>query len=132
MKKQNRLAKPLNLFAHIVRQLRDRFYVWPPYIQTVRKARRERVRYKENGEKSKRPYVEYECASCKSRSPRSEVQVDHITPVIALTGPGSIQELVDRQFTSDLQMLCKACHKQKTNKERKERNIFKKAKDSLK
>jgi len=46
----------------------------------------------------------------------ASVQVDHVQPVIATTGRGSIQELVERFCVpvDGLQILCKACHSRKS------------------
>ena len=69
---------------------------------------------------NKRQRWEYSCAECAQWFMQKDVQVDHIIPAgtflkpedWATFGPGLF---CDR---SGLQLLCKTCHKIKTNKER--------------
>lgn len=67
----------------------------------------------------------YRCASCKSLVERSEKHVDHISPVIEVgtKWSGSWDYYRDRLFVSErhLQVLCKSCHKKKTEQENTER-----------
>lgn len=76
------------------------------------------------------------CANCKKPEAKSNVQVDHILPVIP-TDKSLEQltwdEVVDRIWCEPihLQVLCTDCHDLKTKAERKERTLNKK-KDKLK
>jgi 5-methylcytosine-specific restriction endonuclease McrA len=66
----------------------------------------------------------YACTKCGGMFERRETQVDHIKPVIPVTGwGGSWDEVRERCFVpvSGLQVWCKPCHKKKTNAENKER-----------
>ena len=66
----------------------------------------------------------YKCAACKKHFVAKEVQVDHIEPVVSpLTGFIDWNTFVARMFCpiTNLQVLCKECHKVKSDKEKKER-----------
>lgn len=122
MAKKIKFEKPFDLYAHIKERLRDRFYKWPPYRKTLDDARMESAKYKKDGTLAKRPIVRYKCAKCGEGFARTGVHVDHIDPVIdPEKGREDIPTLIRRQFTTDLQVLCKPCHQKKTNEERKRR-----------
>lgn len=66
----------------------------------------------------------YKCAACKKHFVAKEVQVDHIEPVVSpLTGFIDWNTFVARMFCpiTNLQVLCRGCHKVKSDKEKKER-----------
>lgn len=66
----------------------------------------------------------YKCAACKKHFVAKEVQVDHIEPVVnPLTGFIDWNTFVARMFCpiTNLQVLCRGCHKVKSDKEKKER-----------
>ena len=66
----------------------------------------------------------YKCASCNESFVASDVQVDHINPVVSpKEGFKNWQTFINRLYCEidNLQVLCKKCHKEKTNAERKER-----------
>lgn len=66
----------------------------------------------------------YKCAACKKHFVAKEIQVDHIEPVVnPLTGFIDWNTFVARMFCpiTNLQVLCKECHKVKSDKEKKER-----------
>jgi 5-methylcytosine-specific restriction endonuclease McrA len=72
----------------------------------------------------------FQCALCAKGYPSSEVQVDHIEPVISSqSGFISWDVFIERLFceAENLQVLCKTCHADKTLKEKNERQ---KTKDS--
>jgi len=101
------------------------------FRQAMKKARVEKVAYKKDGTRAKRPAVFYKCNHCKKLHKQKEINVDHITPVIPLTM--SLKELTptqltDRIFTLPLQILCKPCHKVKTKKETAQRKAYKDSK----
>lgn len=66
----------------------------------------------------------YTCASCSTTQPRSNIQVDHIKPVVPITGWDSWDGYLERLFcdASGLQVLCKACHSAKSTQENSLRN----------
>ena len=93
--------------------LRRGFRYWKPIQRAKASAR---IVY--NGENKRRKWS-YICAKCGGEFDAKGVQVDHIKPV------GSLRCLDDLpQFVANLtqeygyQVLCKECHKEKTNKER--------------
>lgn len=74
---------------------------------------------KKNGTLSTRKHVFYLCNICKKQYPSTQVQVDHISPVIPVNIPSkymSYDEIFDRLFCDEinLQILCKADHKEKS------------------
>lgn len=71
---------------------------------------------------------QYLCASCKLIFPRKEVQIDHIEPVTPITGWDSLDGFVTRLKvpTTQLQIICKECHKKKSGEENEIRRTSKK------
>ena len=68
--------------------------------------------------------MHYKCAMCKKHFVAADVQVDHILPVVSPTqGFVSWDLFIDRIFCEkeNLQVLCKLCHKVKTEEEKAER-----------
>lgn len=68
--------------------------------------------------------MHYKCASCKGEFPAKEVQVDHINPIVdPFYGFINWDSFIKRLFCSvnNLQVLCKPCHKIKTDKENNKR-----------
>ncbi len=66
--------------------------------------------------------IRYTCATCGGLFKKSEVQVDHITPIMPLTGEfPPLNELVTRVWTKELQIVDKMCHTAKTTVENKQR-----------
>jgi 5-methylcytosine-specific restriction endonuclease McrA len=66
----------------------------------------------------------HRCAECKGEFPSKEVQVDHISPIVdPYYGFIDFDSFIKRLFCSvhNLQVLCKACHKIKTDKENNKR-----------
>lgn len=73
------------------------------------------------------------CAICKTPTAQYQLEVDHIVPIIPLTKSLeeiSWDELVNGVWCkeSDLQAVCKICHKLKTKEENAKRRKFKKEK----
>ena len=68
--------------------------------------------------------MHYSCAECKHHFIAAEVQVDHINPVVdPKKGFVNWDDFINRMFCeqSNLQVLCKPCHKIKTDQEKLER-----------
>lgn len=66
----------------------------------------------------------YGCAICKRAWSSTEIQIDHIEPVVkkgTKQKDMTIDEYVNRLYcsVSNLQVLCYDCHKKKTKEERK-------------
>jgi len=90
--------------------LRSAWNRWPPKYEALNKARRivEGQRHK----------YEYQCNKCKQWFKQKGVQVDHIS---SAGSDSSWDNFIDRLFVGvdKLQVLCRPCHQDKTNKERK-------------
>ena len=74
----------------------------------------------------------YRCELCSTVVPRRQKQIDHIEPVVDVVAgrDGSWDTYKIRMFVDEtlLQLLCKPCHRKKTNKENSERWKTKKQK----
>lgn len=89
------------------------------YARSIREA----ARSKELGPKGGARYI---CESCKGLFAISDINVDHRQPVISIDSTGTertIDELINNLWcdSSNLQILCIACHKAKTKQEKKQR-----------
>ena len=92
---------------------------WPPKYETLNEAFVGKKINKASGREAKH----YKCAKCKKAFPSSQVQVDHIEPVVSTEdGFKSWDEYIERLFCEkeNLQTLCKGCHAKKTLKETNE------------
>lgn len=65
---------------------------------------------------------EYLCAECDEWFQAKEVEVDHIVPCGPLKAYDDLPGFVERMFceADGFQVLCKSCHQEKTNAERKQ------------
>jgi len=93
---------------------------WPPSFECLKNAF---VGVKEN-KKTGRQAKHYKCNCCYGEFPSSEVQRDHIIPVIdPFKGFTTWDSVIERMFCSaeGFQILCKPCHAIKTKKEREQR-----------
>ena len=96
--------------------LRRAFRYWKP--ATAAKADARRLYTGSN----KRQRWEYQCAHCERWFKDKEVQIDHITPVGSLKTPEDLAGFLQRLTPEDgFQVLCKECHKEKTQSERNNR-----------
>jgi len=68
---------------------------------------------------------EYQCVHCTKWFPDKEVDVDHIIGAGSLKSYEDLPGFVERLFCEpeSLQILCKPCHKVKTNEERGSRGV---------
>ena len=101
--------------------LRSASQRWPPKYKCLNEAK---VGKKINW-KTGRLAEHYKCNSCKKEFPAKEVQVDHVIPIVPVTGFTSWDEVVDNMFceAENLQVLCTECHSVKSLRERQERKI---------
>lgn len=93
---------------------------WPPKYAALKAAF---VGRKVNAKTGKMA-MHYKCAACKKQFVAVDVQVDHISPVVdPKKGFVSWDVFIERMFVEieKLQVLCKPCHKIKTDKEKLER-----------
>lgn len=104
--------------SYIKSILRKASMRWPPLNKVRANARVSRGMYKCDGCGEIVPTSIYE----KGKRVKN-VLVDHINPIVPTTGFDSWDNVISRLFCSEsnLQVLCKKCHDDKTNKERNER-----------
>jgi 5-methylcytosine-specific restriction endonuclease McrA len=102
--------------------LRRASYKWKYRSKAVEKSVVEEGSYHIDipGDRSRK---KYECAMCGLIFRKKEVQVDHINPVIPLTGRDDMDGYVERMFCYEdgWQVLCKSCHKDKSDEENRNR-----------
>lgn len=108
-----RKKKGFNLTSHITQHLRAISRFWPPKAESLKNAKQSDGKFK--------------CGHCNASKDRKEVQVDHKVPVGGFQGDWNLY--IEKLFcdVSNLEVLCLACHQQKTNKEREERRKYKEA-----
>jgi len=90
---------------------------WPPKYECIKDAK---VGKKINS-KSGRIAEHYRCNVCHGEFPQTDIQVDHIRPIIdPEVGFVSWDQVIRDMFCekSGLQIVCKPCHKLKTHAER--------------
>lgn len=93
---------------------------WPPKFKALKEAFVGRKTNKKTGKLA----MHYKCAKCKKHFVATDVQVDHIFPVVdPKVGFVSWDMFIDRIFCEieNLQVMCKPCHKVKTEEEKLER-----------
>lgn len=102
-------------------KLRQHSVKWPPRNYAMRLARVERGLYK--------------CASCEDSFKSTQVQLDHIEPVVNIKeGWKSFDSFIERLFVpaEGFQVLCKSCHQQKTLVESAMRTYYSKKRKETK
>lgn len=111
-----KLKKPRSLKQILLAGLGKSWMVWPPRLETKRRAK-----------DPNRPGW-WICEKCKQS--RERIEVDHIIPCIRpADGFTSWDDYINSRFveTADkLQALCKECHREKSkaeNKERRNKNV---------
>jgi len=83
--------------------------------------RRERPWFKKDGSQATKPRVEFLCSKCNSWHMGKDIQVDHAIPVVdPNVGFKNWDTFISRLFCSkdNLSVLCKTCHKAKTDYEK--------------
>jgi 5-methylcytosine-specific restriction endonuclease McrA len=134
MDKGNSLGKVRNSGAwtegryrsFITSTLRGGMRRWPPKWEALKEAALGRKVNK----KTNKLAMHYKCAACEGEFTSTNVEVDHIEPVVASTGFESWDVYIDRLFCEkeNLQVLCKPCHKAKTKEENGTKPISKRSK----
>lgn len=97
---------------------------WAPKYECINAAKRG----KRVNSKTGRVAEHYECAECHGLFPLKDVAVDHIEPVVPVTGFVSWDDVIHKMYcnSDSLQVLCSPCHKIKSKKESEERKLHKK------
>jgi 5-methylcytosine-specific restriction endonuclease McrA len=91
--------KPINRNTWVKTRLRSASLIWPARNEAIKAARAERGKYK--------------CAECSGLFLRSQIQVDHINPVVdPKTGWTNFDDFINRLFcdVDGLRVLCRICH----------------------
>ncbi len=102
-----------------------------PVVQECLKAvRSEEPRYKNDGSRAKVDKVLFKCNHCKEKFMGTQVQCDHIEPIVPVQIPGKHMDMVQILWRTNvdidqLQILCKPCHKIKSQEENKQRRDWK-------
>lgn len=109
-------------FSIILGKMKVSFSRSPKVIDFLRSRRREETWTKKNGSVAQRNKVFYRCEKCQQEFNSANIQVDHIEPVVPLNIPGRhmpIGIIISRLFcdVSNLQILCKTHHKEKSKAE---------------
>lgn len=124
-------AKKYNQNSTIISSLKRSFSRSPIVQEMLDDVRTEEVWYKKDGTPAKKPRVLFECAECKNKEMRKNVQCDHVEPVVPVEIPSkhmSLAIICHRLFVGKegLQILCKSCHKEKSKKENEQRRQWRK------
>ena len=104
----------------ITSALRTATQRWPPKFEALKTA----FLGRKINEKTGKLAQHFECAKCKKAFVSKDVQVDHKKPVVdPKKGFENWETYIDRLFceVTNLQVLCKPCHKVKTAKEKLQR-----------
>jgi 5-methylcytosine-specific restriction endonuclease McrA len=95
---------------------------WPVKYEAIKKA------YIDDGinPKTGRRCKLHKCEKCNDCFPASEMQADHINPIIPIEGFDSWENVIKRLYCEidGFQALCKECHKEKTKEENALRRIY--------
>jgi hypothetical protein len=127
------------LQAAIFSMLRRGFRTFPPYKETLDEAKEVYFIKSKKGKQLRR--VRFRCTTCKQKFARANIVVDHVEPVISVTGVAQqlngqpdFNKYIDRLYCakSNLQAICKTCHTAKSNAENKLRREAKKPKTTTK
>jgi hypothetical protein len=97
----------------IISSLRRTSLWWAPRNQAMKNARIERGLY--------------QCNICKKAVPKKEIRLDHVSPVVKLSGFTNWDSYIKRMFpkTEGFQVLCLDCNALKTQEENILRNLKK-------
>lgn len=106
----------------ITSTLRKGFTKWPPKWEALKNAYVGKMKNELTG----RQATFYQCAICKTNHISTDVQVDHVEPVVPVdNGFTTWDNYITNLFcdVTNLQVVCKKCHKIKS----KEENTLRKA-----
>jgi len=103
--------------------LRNASQRWPPKYETLNNA----CTGAKINQKTGRMAKHYKCNKCKEDFPAKEVEVNHIQPIVPVSGFDSWDGVIARMFceADGLEVLCKPCHKEVTKSENEERKTTK-------
>ena len=103
--------------------LRSASQRWPPKYKTLTEACVGQQVNPASGRLAKF----YTCACCKGEFPAKSIEIDHIIPVVPVTGFDSWDGVVERMYCEKqyLRAVCKPCHKSISKQENLERKLYK-------
>lgn len=103
--------------SFVVSILRSGTRRYPPKYECLNEAKTE----KKINAKSGRLAQHFKCNGCKKDFPATDVQVDHIEPIVGRKGFTTWDDFINNMFCGkdNLQVLCLTCHHTKTQQERK-------------
>ena len=92
---------------------------WKPMFDALKDVATE----KKVNAKTGRIAQHYKCAHCGGDFPVKDVAIDHIEPIVPLTGFTSWDDVISRALCekSGFQVLCKPCHLKKSKEENEQR-----------
>jgi 5-methylcytosine-specific restriction endonuclease McrA len=106
----------------VIRGALRRAFARSPLVQEVmNESRREVPRYKQDGTRHKKNWVQRQCEVCGNWESSSKMAVDHIDPVVSVNeGFQDWNEFISRLWCErkNLQRICDTCHDKKTAEER--------------
>lgn len=114
------LWTPARFRSFVTSALRTASQRWPPKFEALKNALEGRKVNQKTGKLANH----YRCAACDGLFVSSDVNVDHIKPVVdPKRGFKTWDEYIDRLFCEldNFQVLCRPCHKDKTQKEKEQR-----------
>lgn len=133
--------KTYNQDSAIRSALRRSFSRSPIVREVLLEGRREVPKRNKKGDLAKKPSVQYQCQVCGAWVSSTKIAVDHIDPVIPLTGfpvthsgKKDWNVFIDRLWCdkANLQRICDDCHNKKTKQERDLRKTMKEVADETK
>lgn len=112
--------------AVVISAMRRSFRRYPPFKEVRDRCKREWFQPCKNGNKKRR--VNFECETCHKEVSSKEFVVDHLEPVVAVTGFVDYNTYAKRLFCSvkNLEGKCKLCHNEKSKLENRNRRQNKK------
>lgn len=113
------MKKPLNKKSFVIQVLRRGSYRWPPRNEVLKNARVARGQYR--------------CKLCDTVVGRKDITLDHIHPVVSLSGFSTWDDYIERMYcdVDGFQAICASCHDNKTALEREIRVEKRKEKKTL-
>lgn len=116
-----------NLKKWIIPRLRSMSRFWPEKNDALNNAKvKVQIGFYKNGNAEYKTL--FKCTQCEENYDRTEVQVDHVMPIVNVEGFTNWEDYINNLFcdSSKLQILCKACHFLKSQAENEERRKNKK------
>jgi hypothetical protein len=106
--------KKTNLKSFVIALLRRGTFIWPARNEALKAARIDRGLYK--------------CNLCKGTFRNKEIRIDHVEPVVPVTGFTNWDDYINRMFceSDGLQVVCMTCHDSKSMVEKELRKINRK------